>query len=222
MISHLGHWTTGSWIMLAVFLGLFALGIGLAIGAVRNRASGRAHEVLAERLASGDLSPEDYQQRLGALGPRPRRVLTPIAIAATTVGLIGALTIGATAGPGFMHSMMGGGMGSMMGRGDTERSGAPPVSGARELRVSAREFSFSPAEIRLRVGEAVNVVFDNQGSMFHTMTISGLGVDLRANDGDQIGAALPGDRAGSYPFICMVSGHADAGMRGTVIVSESS
>ena len=109
----------------------------------------------------------------------------------------------------------------MMGGGDTERSGAPPVSGARELRVAAREFSFSPAEIRLRVGETVNVVFDNRGSMFHTLTISGLGLDLRANRGDQIAAALPGDRAGSYSFICTVSGHADAGMRGTVIISSS-
>lgn len=219
-MARLGHWTSGNWIMLGVFLGFFALGIGLAIAAVRNRSSGRAHEVLAERLASGDLSPEDYQQRLAALGPRPRRVLTPIAIAVTTAGLIGALTIGATAGPGFVYSMMGGRMGSMMG-GDTERSGAPPVSGARELRVSAREFSFLPPEIRLRVGETVNIVFDNRGSMFHTLTISGLGVDLRANGGDQIAAALQGDRAGSYPFICTVSGHADAGMRGTVIISSS-
>lgn len=221
MMSHLGHWTTGSWIMLGVFLGLLGLGIGLAVAAARNRASGRAHEILAGRLARGDLWPEDYQERVGALGPRPRRVLTPIAIAMTTVGLIGAFTVGATAGPGFMHGMMSDGMGSMMGSGDTERSGAPPVSGARELRVTGREFSFSPAEIRLRVGETVNVVFDNRGQMFHTLTISGLGLDLRANGGDQISAALRGNQAGSYPFICAVSGHADAGMRGTVIVSSS-
>ena len=222
MMSHLGHWTTGSWIMLGVFLGFLALGVGLAVAAVRNRASERAHEVLAERLARSDLSPEDYQERLGALGPRPRRVLTPIAIAMTTVGLIGALTVGTTAGPGFMHGMMSGGMGSMMGSGDTERSGTPPVSGARELRVTGREFSFSPAEIRLRLGETVNVVFDNRGHMFHTLTISGLGLDLRANGGDQIAAALRADRPGTYPFVCGVSGHAEAGMRGNVIISESS
>ncbi len=109
-------------------------------------------------------------------------------------------------------------MGSMMS-GDTQRSGPAPVAGARGLRVTGREFSFSPAEIRIRTGESVNVVFDNRGTMFHTLTISALGVDLHANGGDQIAAALRGERAGSHPFICAVSGHADAGMRGTVIIT---
>lgn len=223
MMAQFGHWTTGSWIMFGVFLGLFALGIVFAVAAVRNRASGRAHEDLAERFARGDLSSNDFQERLRVLKPRPRRVLTPAAIVVTTVGLIGALTVGATASPGFMHGMMGGGgMGSMMGGDVTERSGTPPVSSARELRVTAREFSFSPAEIRLRPGETVNVVFDNRGHMFHTLTISGLGLDLRASGGDQIAAAIRADRPGSHPFVCAVSGHAHAGMRGTVIVSESS
>ncbi|MGH2725787.1 MAG: cupredoxin domain-containing protein [Actinomycetota bacterium] len=205
-MAHFGHWTAGSWILLGVFLGLLGLGIALVAAAVRDRARSRAHVVLAERLAMFG----------------PRRVLAPIALALTTLGLIGATVVGATAGPGFMHGMMSGGMGSMMGGGDTERSGRPPVSGARELRVTAREFSFQPFEIRVREGETVNLAFENRGHMFHTLTIGALGLDLRANGGDQIAAALLGDRAGSYPFVCAVPGHAAAGMRGTVIVSESS
>lgn len=208
--------------MLSVFLGLLVLGIALAASATRRRASGRAHDMLAERLARGEVPPDEYGDRLAVLGPRPRRILTPVATALVAVGLIGALAVGATTGPGFMHGMMGGRMGSMMGSGDTERSGPAPVPGARELRVSGREFSFEPAEIRVTVGETVNLLFDNRGHMFHTLTIGGLGLDLRANGGDQIAAALRGDRAGSYPFVCAVSGHADAGMRGTVIVSGSS
>ena len=77
--------------------------------AVARRSWREAYDLLTSADASGDLSPEDYQQRFDALGPRPRRVLTPLAVAVTTVGLIGALTVGATAGPGFMHTMMGGG-----------------------------------------------------------------------------------------------------------------
>lgn len=109
--------------------------------------------MLGERLARGEVSPAEYRERLAALGPRPRRVLTSIATVITAVGLLGAIAVGATAGPGFMHGMMGGGMGPMMGSGETERSGTAPVAGAREVRVISREFSFDPAEVGERVGE---------------------------------------------------------------------
>lgn len=51
----------------------------------------------------------------------------------------------------------------MMGSGGTQRSGSAPVAGAREVRVTAREFSFTPAEFRLRAGETVNVLLENRG-----------------------------------------------------------
>jgi plastocyanin len=220
MAAHIGHWATGSWIVLGVFLGILALGIALAVLAARGRSSGGARDVLGERLARGEISPEEYRERVAALGPGPRPVLTPIAMSLTAAGLLGAIVVGATSGPGFMHGMMGGGMGSMMGTGETQRSGSAPVAGAREVRVIGREFSLSPAEIRARIGEPVNVLFENRGHMFHTFTIGGLSLDLRANGGDEIAGSFRAERAGEYPFICTVSGHADAGMRGTVIVSE--
>ena len=205
--------------MIGVFLGLLALGLTLGAVALFRRDGGRSHQLLGERLARGDVSTDEYRERLAALGPKPRRTLATAAIAVTTVGLIGTLAVGAMAGPGFMHMMMDGGMGSMMGSGDTERSGPAPVAGARDVRVVGQEFSFSPAEIRIRAGEAVNLMFENRGHMFHTLTLSGLGVDLRANGGDRIAAAVRGEKKGSYPFVCAVSGHAAAGMRGTVIVT---
>lgn len=209
MVAHIGHWTAGSWIVLGVFLGLLVLGITLAVLAARGRSEWRAHEV----------SPEEHRERLAALGPRPRRFLTPIATTLTAAGFLGAIVVGATSGPGFMHGMMGGGMGSMMGSGDTGRTGTAPVAGAREVRVTSREFSFTPAAVRLQVGETVNVLFENRGHMFHTFTVGGLGLDLRANGGDEIAGSLRAERVGTYPFVCTVSGHADAGMRGTVTVA---
>lgn len=219
MVAHIGHWTTGSWIVLGIFLALLVLGIVLAVLAARGRAGRRAHDVLGERVA-GEVSPEEYRERLAALGPPSRRIVTPIATALTAAGLLGSIVVGATAGAGFTHGMMGGGMGSMMGSGETERSGSAPIAEAREVRVSAQEFSFDPAEVRARIGETVNVLFDNRGHMFHTLTIGGLGLDLRANGGDEIAGSFRTARAGSYPFVCTVSGHAEAGMRGTLTVSE--
>ncbi|MGH2725427.1 MAG: cupredoxin domain-containing protein [Actinomycetota bacterium] len=221
MAEHMSHWTMGSWIMLAAFLGVLGLGVVIAVIAARGRSSGRAHALLGERLARSEISVEEYRERLTVLGPRARRFLTPMATVLTAVGLVGAIVLGATAGSGFMHGTMSG-MGSMMGGGNTERSGAAPVTGGREVRVVAREFSFDPQEIRLGQGETLNLVFENQGHIFHTLTIGELGLDLRANGGDRIGGALTAEQPGRYTFICSVSGHADAGMRGTVIVSEAS
>lgn len=206
--------------MLGVFLGLLALGIALAVLGARGGAGSRAHDVLDERLARGEVSPEEYRERLTALGSRPRRILTPVATGLAAAGLFGAIVVVATAGPGFMHGMMGGGMGSMMGSGETQRTGSAPVAGAREVRVIGREFSFTPTEVRLRAGDTVNVLFENRGHMFHTLTVGGLGLDLRANGGDEIAGSFRAERAGTYPFLCAVPGHADAGMRGTVTVAE--
>jgi plastocyanin len=219
MVAHIGHWTTGSWLLLSLFAGLFALGIAIAAIAARGRNTGRAHEIIGERLARGEISPEEYQERLAALGPPPRRVLTRIATAVAGIGLFGAIVIGATNGPGFMHGIMGGGMGSMMSGGETQRSGSAPIAGAREVQIAAQEFSFTPGEIHVQVGETVNVLFDNRGHMFHTLTIDGLGLDLRANGREQIAGSFRAENAGTYAFLCTVSGHADAGMRGTVTAS---
>jgi plastocyanin len=150
---------------------------------------------------------------------RAPSVLGPVALGVTIVGLVGALIVAAMApgrGHGFMHMM--GGMGSMMMSGNAGRSGAPPVPDAPEIRISAMEFAFQPRDVRLRVGKTVNIVFDNGGMMFHTLTVGGLGLDLRANGGDSMSGSLKPERSGTYSFICSVPGHADAGMRGVVEV----
>jgi plastocyanin len=219
MIAHIGHWTTTSWILIGIFLGMLGVGVALAVVGGRGGTGEQAHELLAQRLARGEIGPDEYRERSELLGPRRRRLLTPVSTVIIAAGLVGAIAAAATAGHGFMHSMMGPGMGSMMGSGQTHRSGSAPVAGARELHVAAQEFSFQPSEIRVRVGETINVLFENRGRMFHTFTVSGLGLDLHANSGDEIAGSLRAERAGTYSFMCTVSGHAAAGMQGNVIVS---
>ena len=149
---------------------------------------------------------------------RRSRSHTPISLAFIGAGLAGAIVVAVTAGPGTMHLMMGGGMGSMMQSGETGRTGSAPVAGAREVAVESREFSFDPAEVRLDAGEAVNVRFRNEGHMFHTFTVGELGLELRAEGGDEIVGSIRAERAGTYGFLCTVAGHAESGMRGTVMV----
>ena len=152
------------------------------------------------------------------------RTLFAAALAVFLIGVIGIVAVAASAPGSFGRNMMGmGGMGmgggGMMGGGSPGRSGPAPSPGARTITVTARDFSLTPSVLHVHVGETVNVVFKDDGSMFHTFTISALGFDLRANAGDSIGGALKADRAGTFQFICSVPGHAQLGMRGQLIAS---
>ncbi len=85
--------------MAGVFLGLLAGGIIFGATALLGRRREGPHQVLGEGLARGEVSPDEFRERLAVIGPRPHRVLTPIALVLTTTGLIGTLVVGAMAGP---------------------------------------------------------------------------------------------------------------------------
>lgn len=219
-LAHMGGWTAGAWALLMLFVALLAAGAVLAIARLATgRPAGAAREILDERLARGEIGAGEHRALLDALGrSRGPLFLAPLGIALAGVGLVGVLVVAAVApgpGHGFMHMM--GRMGSMMS-GDAGRSGSPPVADASETRVAGEEFFFDPAELRVRAGETVNIVFENRGRMFHTLTVGGLGLDLRANGGDSIAGSVWPERPGTYPFLCTVPGHAEAGMRGTIEV----
>ncbi len=211
---------------------LFLVGLGLGIWAlVRPQQSSAARTVLDERLARGEISVSEHRERLDALGPRRERSIGPIAIAFAAVGLIGLLAAGSSASVSMwehMRDMMGGGGmmdGGMMGRGmmggRTERSAPEPQEGSAEESIVADEFFFRPDEIRVAAGETVNLVLDNRGDAFHTLTIEELDFELRAAGGERIAGALEAPPPGSYEFICAVPGHADAGMVGTLVVEPA-
>jgi plastocyanin len=212
------------WLLLLLSLALLAVGITIAVAEVmRARAPSRPTEILRERLARGEISTEEYEQRSNLLADG-RSAVIPLTLGAalSVLGLAGLLAFGLVGATGWrmhhMDSMMGrGGMMGMM-RGESGRSGSPEAKGAREIRVRASESLFSPSRIEVNKGEKVNVVLDNRGGMFHTLTVSELGFDLRANAGEEIGGSLTVEEEGTYQIVCTVPGHADAGMRGTIEV----
>jgi plastocyanin len=145
-----------------------------------------------------------------------------VVVAALVIGVALGIGIGFAAWHGGMGmgGMMGGGMGSMMASGRTERSGPPPANGARTIGVAAREFSFSPDHLTIKAGQAVNVDLSDEGGMFHTFTlVGGPSFNLQANPGRSISGALTITKPGTHRFICSVPGHAQLGMRGTIVVT---
>jgi uncharacterized cupredoxin-like copper-binding protein len=122
-------------------------------------------------------------------------------------------------GPG----MMAGGPG-MMGSGVMDHGNVGPaataVPGATEIRVQAANFSFTPNEIRLPKGIDVNLTLVNPAGTgaVHDFTVPALAIHVAASPGEARTVGLRGLAAGRYEAYCSVPGHADLGMRATVVV----
>lgn len=156
-----------------------------------------------------------------------RRKLGLVLIVLGLVGVLALSVVGAagpvpgrfaTYGPGWMRDMHAWmhGWGGWWGPG----IGAPsPSPGAREIRVTADEFSFSPDVIEVRAGETVNVVLVNAGALPHDLTVPAVGFSLAVAPGATAEAALTAPAPGTYPFLCSVPGHREAGMVGVLVVS---
>jgi len=145
---------------------------------------------------------------------------------------------GMSAGSGMTGMTMGSGMGSGMGMmgsngmgagmmgpghmygwgGTSTATSSAAIPGASEVRVTAGEFTLSPAEIVLPASGAVNLTLDNRGALPHDLTIPALGVRIVAAGGQTQTVGLRDLPAGTYTAYCSIPGHADAGMRATVIV----
>jgi len=93
-----------------------------------------------------------------------------------------------------------------------------PVVGAPVLLIAATDFRFDPDELSIRTGQTVNLTLDNRGRLYHDLTIEDLGFVLTANSGERSSGALSVRQPGRYRFVCSVPGHAEAGMRGTLVV----
>ena len=123
-------------------------------------------------------------------------------------------------------------------------------SGVQEITVVGFDIGFRPAEVTVESGKTVRLTFHNEGVMEHDIELTGLkstGIKTikepetlsdRAKDllssrtddnipyaaagpnGDEMVIEFLPDADGQYEMICLVPGHAEAGMRGPFIVGE--
>lgn len=143
-------------------------------------------------------------------------------VTALAPGVNGAAGVPWPMGPGMMGGsghMGGGGMGGLMGFGNAGPA-STAIPGATEVRVQAGNFSFAPNEIRLPKSAEVNLALSNAAAngVMHDLTVPALGIHVVANAGETRTIGLRGLAAGRYDAYCSVPGHADLGMRATVVV----
>jgi FtsP/CotA-like multicopper oxidase with cupredoxin domain len=107
--------------------------------------------------------------------------------------------------------VMGGGGDSS---GDTSADG-----GAGSATVELSEFALTPASVSVAAGGSLEVV--NAGTVPHNLSIDG--TDIATSDlagGDSETLDLSSLEPGDYTMICTIAGHEDAGMTGTITVTE--
>jgi uncharacterized cupredoxin-like copper-binding protein len=211
----------GPWLVLIVAI------IGAVVWASQRRDHDRddvAAQVLDRRLAEGGLTVEEHAQRRQALeerghGSRSRSAAWggPVAvIVAATVVVVLLVWLG-------MASWGGSGwMGGHMGWGGSTSSTTQVVEGARQVDIEAGELWFDPTTVEVTAGEPVNLRLVNTGEAFHDLTVPAADVVLAAEAGDQAVGLVEFSEAGRYEFYCSVPGHAQGGMRGTIVVTDAS
>ena len=74
---------------------------------------------------------------------------------------------------------------------------------------------FLSETLGLETGRAT-IFVDNQDALRHTFTIAELGIEVQLPAGSARRVVLPGVAAGTYEFICSITGHED--MIGTLVV----
>jgi plastocyanin len=94
------------------------------------------------------------------------------------------------------------------------------TSGAERVNVRVgNSMSFTPSSIVVKAGEPVELTLTNEGAIPHTFTImEGVSrpVNVEAGGGQTSRATFTLDQPGTYTFICAISGHLAAGMKGTI------
>jgi len=95
-------------------------------------------------------------------------------------------------------------------------------AGAQQVVQVVRGTAWTETEIHVTAGRLVVLTLRNEDPIFHDLMVDGLAnVDTPARPGQTARVRFKVDAPGRYPFECTVPGHADAGMRGVLVVEPA-
>ena len=116
-----------------------------------------------------------------------------------------------------------------------------PAKASRTIMVDMSDrMRYTPSEIRVKRGDTVKFVASNSGKVMHELVI-GTEAELKAHaelmkkhpgmehDAPYMAHVAPGrkesitwtfDRPGTFMYGCLIPGHWEAGMKGTIVVAE--
>ncbi len=102
----------------------------------------------------------------------------------------------------------------------TSTSSSSSSGGSQTIEVSGTDFAFSPADLTVKRGESVEIVFKNDGRVQHDMVIQGInGADSgKVTAGQSATFSFTPNASGEYKIVCTEPGHEASGMVGTLTV----
>ena len=90
--------------------------------------------------------------------------------------------------------------------------------GVKVVTVDGSNFAFAPAEIRVKKGVTVKVVFKSTDG-FHDFSVDGYSVATsRVSSGGTASVEFVADKVGTFEYFCSVGSHRQMGMKGNLIV----
>lgn len=96
---------------------------------------------------------------------------------------------------------------------------AVPSGPVKEIKVSAKEFAYTPSTITVKKGENVKLTLINDGTTAHNLTIGDLTLATKTvGPGESDSITFTADTAGTFTFFCSVDSHESLGLKGTLIV----
>ncbi len=105
----------------------------------------------------------------------------------------------------------------------TEAAGGGSASGVPSsgVTITMHDISFDPTSLTIPSNTAVTIHVVNEGAALHNFSIPDQGVSVDVEPGQSADVEIPALPAGDYAFDCDVPGHKEAGMVGTLTVSDS-
>lgn len=88
----------------------------------------------------------------------------------------------------------------------------------KEFTVDGSNYSFNPAEIRVKKGDTVKITFKD-GDGQHNLVVDGYNVSTSTiGPGSTDSVTFVADKAGTFEYFCSVDSHRDLGMKGSLVV----
>ena len=100
-------------------------------------------------------------------------------------------------------------------------AGVTAAGGMQTIEVELGDLFIKPEQLQAEAG-ALRFEVTNNGKIEHNFAVQGLGATEMIAPGESATLDLPSAEAGNYTYICEVTGHADGGMKGTLVVGPGS
>jgi plastocyanin len=108
---------------------------------------------------------------------------------------------------------------SLLGCGGHGHDNSAVDPDARVIAVRGDNFAFEPAEMTVRQGEPIAVALTSV-DVAHDLNIDAFDGHVYAEAGQTAEGGFTADRTGTFEYYCSISGHREAGMVGTLTVTD--